>query len=233
MVRFLKKVGMIIMSVAMLAFSGCKNINNQTAEMAKKSLYEKYGCEFEVTHIGDRLNQSRAKLYANLKSNPDIKFTIYVGNDGTITDDYIVETKQYEYECEVKKLMKEKGVECNISSTFYGEESTQEEDKDISITEYIEKYEVQEVFSYMIFEVESYSEEAVKDVLSNVGEIYGVKEVIGGYVFDNESYQMCNELFYEDPNVGATVIERKKPEISTGIVIENGMCTRYDTKQLK
>ena len=89
--RFLILILMVV--IIMNAFSlltGCSVFEADTATSVKKKLNEKYGIEFDVTAMGDRINTGTATLYCFPKDNDNVHFTvIYDYSNKSITDDYL------------------------------------------------------------------------------------------------------------------------------------------------
>ena len=105
--------------------TGCSVFEADTATSVKKKLNEKYGIEFDVTAMGDRINTGTATLYCFPKDNDNVHFTvIYDYSNKSITDDYLARKSAVEIDKELMDISTESTVDFASLTAFYDADYT-------------------------------------------------------------------------------------------------------------
>lgn len=96
---------------AFALLTGCSVFEADTATTVKKKLNEKYGLNFVVTAMGDRINTGSATLYCHPEDNENIRFSaVYNYSTQSITDDYLPRKYAVELENEIAGFSESLGV---------------------------------------------------------------------------------------------------------------------------
>ena len=183
-----------------------ENTNN-TVETAKKLLGQKYGLDFEVLAIGNRLDRETADLIVVAEDDPDRCFKAVVNNDiPKCSDNYVRRCVGIRLRDELVGMLKENGAEAYCIVKLLSEDDSDETDTEISIEEYFERYQVSGMLIYMMApssqEGGSPTPQTIKAACDALHDRYRVTVTLWCYYIIGD-YEKCKQGFLRNPDVGA------------------------------
>ena len=193
----MKKLLKISLLITLILFiSGCSNLINQMSiEKVCKALEEKYGEEFEVTKLGDRINTGHTKFQMNPVNNKEIVFEATMDNDdGVVVDSYVRASAANKVEKELKNLLEKVDIKTELIISIYCKDTKKEKNTNLSLRDLVEKYDCEIVFIDFPLSESVYCEEKVNEIMRMLEEfknVYGIN--INGYLYiiPNETYDKC------------------------------------------
>ena len=189
----LLKISLLITLI--LFISGCSNLINQMSiEKVCKALEEKYGEEFEVTKLGDRINTGHTKFQMNPVNNKEIVFEAKMDNEnGEIVDSYVEACIANRTEKELKNTLEEINIKTELIITFFcnlGEEKN----INLSLRDLVEIYACEKIFIDLPLNENDYSEKKVNEIMGLLEQFRNTYDVnIYGYLYyiPNDIYNKC------------------------------------------
>lgn len=221
-IKFLKKVGLIIMAAALITMSACSKINKDTANEVCSYLEGQYGCKFVASQIGDRLNKSTAKLYVYPESNSEIVFTAVIDTNGNIREDYVAHLVLYTIETSIHDAFNSNGMKCSVNAVIT-EDDIHEENPNITVQEFVDKNNIDSIFVRIVIDEATLDASGIVKALEDASKNCGVTLAVSAYILSSDSYQQCKSDFVTYPSVGATQIESYNPVSTFSTVVTNGV----------
>ena len=214
----------ILFPLLVLLNSCVGRFSPSTTSKVEKTLEERYGVEFETTHIGDRIGTEHAKVYLYQKDNPRIQVTAYLSDDGTVTSDYVEQVVAADIEERFEQVLASHRIASKAKAVFTGYSPT-EEDFGSDINDVMKKYGIDSLYVKMIFNKETDSgkfEDAIIPALEDASSIYDFAITAHMFVFEEEQFWKCKEEMEEFPNLSVTMIEDCGPIFKAYDTIESG-----------
>lgn len=217
------KAVIIIMSI-LTSFSAiaCTNINIDTAKKVCAALEEKYGEEFEATHIGGRsMGDPTAKLYVHPKNNESLVFTVITDPSGKVDDDYSVRLVMNEVEKELVGCMNDVGIICVVNAivTVNGIDET---NRQISPNEFVKKHQIDSVLVTIALNEQGLNADKTYEALQEFSLKYNFDMSTYVFVYDAENYALCSNAFKTSPHIGVTGMKSYDPKSWFSTVLSNG-----------
>lgn len=210
------------MAVALVPMSACAKINKGTANEVCSYLESQYGCKFVASQIGDRWNNSTAKLYVYPDYNSEIVFTARIDTDGNITEDYVNHLVLYTIETAIQDSFSDNGMKCSANAVITGDD-IYESDANITVQEFVTKYNIDSVFVRIVIDDAIIDTSSVINALEDASKNCGADLAVSAYILDSDSYQQCKNDFVTYPSVGATRIKSYNPISTFSTVVTNGV----------
>jgi hypothetical protein len=117
---FMKKIGIgVLIMVALLGMlPGCSALNDTQANKVTSALEQRYGKEFSVAKIGDRLMKASATTYCYAADQPDMWFEATLLQDGEVTDNYSERRIERQAEDELATALLAQGIRGEAHATI-------------------------------------------------------------------------------------------------------------------
>lgn len=222
MKNHLRKAAAILMALlTTITMSACSKINSETAADVREALEAKYGKAFEVTHIGNRLNNSTATAFAHPVDQSEIVFTATIDHDGNVVDDYANHIVLNTIEKELVHAFQANGIASAVNAVVT-EDDVIETDTDISPNAFASKNGIDAILVRVILDGPEVSARSVIDSLEEAAASYEFSLVVSLYVMPHEAFVTCEKDFQTYPSVGATKIESYSPVFSSKLVLSDG-----------
>ena len=247
-----KLVEIVLFIIIILMIGGCSGMNYQEineiyekgkeivsdntadiAERAESGLAVKYQGEFKVIKVGNRINNETADVYVRPKDNSDIVFKARIGMENDeLSDNYIERLVGTKLSLELKTALCDKSVESLSFITFTSDSDADEDNTEISIKEYIEKYNVTSAFIYMIIDRKSLSDNAASELIDTLAKInseYGIETVVSGYVFADNYGTVADEL-KDNPDPTTAWLKKRYSVAQIGFAVKDGVSNTSQEK---
>ena len=226
--RFLVLIlmGVIIMNAFSL-LTGCSVFEADTATSVKKQLNEKYGIEFDVTAMGDRINTGSATLYCIPKGNDTVHFTvIYDYSKKTITDDYLARKNAVEIDEELKDISAESTVDFASLTAFYDADYTSLNGSENTF-DFIKKSGATELYIHLAVNADEITDEKsaqeMIDALETISRKYDSIDILAVTFFlKQDEYEKCVEELSKRTAVNDDWFKSYSPISSMNIKLEEG-----------
>jgi len=205
-----RKAGVILILLSLLNLIGCSAIDKDTATQITTALQEKYGEEFEVTSIGNRLgtaNNDSVTSYVHPKSNSSILFKATMDTKGKlISDNYIVRKIGNEIENIISTHFKNNSLNAQAIVYAYGADSSESVDTTIGLEEYIETYKPKIFIATIILEDSSdlNSASIIASYESIYKNLFGVGFQSDVKVISNKDYEEASLQLRKTTDVNET-----------------------------
>ena len=123
MKKIIKRLGVIVMAFMVAAnMAACIGLDQIQARQVEQALEARYGEEFKVTRIGNRLGSGEpdtAEAYCHPVANPDIVFSTRIDIDGNLLNNpYPSAVLEYQMEEYLMQSFEADGVEVQINGYF-------------------------------------------------------------------------------------------------------------------
>ncbi len=142
----IKVIGVIIMGLSLFSVMAC-SVDTGVTSKVESLLNEKYGEEFKSVKIGNRINTGTTTLYCSKADSEDRLFeVVYNSANDEIEDKYIQTMVNYDFADEFESEMAKYDVEVVCTVTSKSDDSSAETNVDVSLDEYIQKYNVRRFF---------------------------------------------------------------------------------------
>lgn len=190
-------IGVIIMN-AFTLLTGCSVFEVDTAKTVKKMLNEKYGLDFEVANMGNRINTGSVTLYCYPENDENIRFTaVYDYSSKELVDDYIPRVYARAVDDQISSLSSSAGIAFSSITTFIGANSDELiECKDTH--DFISKSNANKLYILIAANADDLStEENAQHILSSLETLsmeYGNIEILAGlFLYHSENYNRCSD----------------------------------------
>ncbi len=246
----MKKAGIflavIALTVSVVLMGGCSKMANDsfneaysfgkeivadnTKEVAEKTIKQlslKYGCDFTATDIGNRIDRESADLYLYPNYDETLTFKATFNTEtGEVSDNLIRRIVQKKYADALCESLGSFGLDASASVMFLSKSDFKENNLNISLEKYIEKYSVNSALIYMSVNKETVTEFVSKDLIESFKEIaheYGMDLVVYGFVF-SDNYNSISEEQEKEPDIVISWFKDNNPQNSFKFAIVNGEC---------
>ena len=123
MKKIIKRIGVIVMAFMVAAnMAACIGLDQIQAKQVEQALEARYGEEFKVTRIGNRLGSGEpdtVEAYCHPVANPDIVFRARIDIDGNLLNDpYPSAVLKYQMEEYLMQSFEADGMEVQINGYF-------------------------------------------------------------------------------------------------------------------
>lgn len=216
-----KMLIVLMMVITTVSMSACSTISKETASDICKALNEKYGEDFEVTQIGDRLNTAATTAYVHPVGDSSLIFTAKIDHSGNVVDDYVNNLVLNSIEKELVVQFGNSGIAV-AANAVVPEEDVFETDKSLDANAFVEKNEIESILVRVIIDHTSESGESVISALEAATAKYNFDLVISLYFMNHDSFVLCDRDFNTYPSVGATHIENYSPLFIAKTVMSKG-----------
>lgn len=239
MKNVLRKVVIIIMAAALsMSFTACmRYLDRNNAEEVAKLLGQKYGIEFEVQSIGNRLASDKADTvtaYCYPKNNAKVIFEAVMNVERElVSDDYPVRLLEVAAKEKIEAEFSGKGIEATVAVSVARLPIT-ENLLDANLTDIISANpELSLTFTTVLCESAD-ARETYDAVVALLEELYsGNPNMSLGtmiWKYSNDAYSKCSNEMNSIPDISKTVLEQYKPISKVNIAIVNGeINTTYET----
>lgn len=218
----LRKAVIILMAViTTISMSACSKINSETAADVCNALKAKYGEDFEVTQIGDRLNSSTATTYVHPVNNSDIVFTARIDRSGNVVDDYVNNIIMNSLEHDLVAKLSNSGF-ISVANAVVTEDDVIETDRNLDPNTFVKKNGLESVLVRVVFDYKNEDAETIISALEQATNKYEFDLVISAYFMNHDSFTQCENDFKTYPSVGATKIDSYSPLFSVKTVLSGG-----------
>lgn len=239
MKNVLRKVVIIIMAAALsMSFTACmRYLDRSNAEKVAKLLGQKYGIEFEVQSLRNRLASDKANTvtaYCYPKNNAKVIFEAVMNVERElVSDDYPVRLLEVAAKEKIEAEFSGKGIEATVAVSIACLPIT-ENLLDANLTDIISAYpELSLTFTTVLCEPAD-ARETYDAVVALLEELYsGNPNMSLGttiWKYSNDAYSKCSNEMNSIPDISKTVLEQYKPISKVNIAIVNGeINTTYET----
>lgn len=225
------KVGLFMM-ISLFQLFACSELSKKTAKTVTNYLEKKYGEEFIVTHIGDRLNNNTTKLYVKPAKNEMITFTAYIDAKDNIIEDYVNNIILSKVETEVQKLFSKSGIDCAVNLVITND-NIHETDRDLSIDEFMNKNNIDFLFMRLIIDNSTSNKQEITEILKQFKSLYPIDCKIDVYILPTDTFEECKTDFLSYPSVNSTRIKSYSPITNFQIMIEDGIKSELTNESLE
>lgn len=219
-------IGVIIMN-AFALLTGCSVFEADTAKTVEKLLNEKYGMDFVVTTMGDRINTGSVTLYCHPESNESIQFTaVYDYSSKTMTDDYLARRCAVELDKEIAAISSNSSVNF-VSLTAFYDAKYDTLNGDENVLEFIEDSGATELYIHLAINADNIESESdaqqVIDAITTVSNRYnGINILAVTFLLSQEQYEDCVTELSKRTSVNDDWFKSYSPVSSINIKVENG-----------
>lgn len=208
---------------AMISMNACSRINDNIAKEVCDALEIKYGEEFKVLKIGDRLNTNHTKLYVYPVDNEDIVFTAIIDRDTReVEDDYVVEKVNCQVEKEVNKAFELYDIKVFSSSYIIDKNEIITKSNNYTPRELYEDNAFDHYSIHLIIEGSKCDAIKIQEAIKKANLKIGVNLLIHIYVFDEENYYDCLQEFIDLPKVNSSIVNQHSPYSVFDVRIRDG-----------
>ena len=174
--------------------------NKTTANTVCGRLNAKYNEKFEAEYIGNRIDTNSATLYVHPKDTPKLMFKAVIDNDGNVTDDYVSNIIIYQIENDIVDEFSKIGIDCAVDGSIISDVS-EETDKSLSVNEFADKHNIEDIYFKIGFYDESISKEKMLLTFKNISQKYSSGLLINGYFLSTDKYLKCAKKFDGDNKI--------------------------------
>lgn len=195
----IKMVGVVLMGITVMNLFACTAVKTDVVEETKKQLQEKYNADFGITSIGNRINTGSATMYGYRIGNENELFEVVYSHETKNIEEYYVKSKiSYEIANDLRSLCNEKNINICGSVLLTCDESSSEVNVDMSIPEFLEKYNVSIIAIRVCLDTSSIDTnqcEMFLGALQQLSSKYTKKINVILYPMNEENYLTCsNEI---------------------------------------
>lgn len=231
--KFLIVLTVLIMEVNM---TSCININSGIKNTTISQLENKYNCNFEVTHIGNRLNYSTGTLF--LKDSDDIYFSAVTDSKTSLVeDDYIRQRVVFQFKSIILDRLAKNDINANISSVIMCKiDCSEERDKNITLQDFISKYKVDEISTYICIEESNLNEKNINlfyEILKEQSTKLGIAISCSIFNIATHSYNDCSKQMSLNPDINNTWFDQFSPISNAMFCVENSIIVPDEKKLSK
>lgn len=227
----LRKVVLIIMAAALsMSFTACmRNLDSNNAEEVANLLGQKYGIEFGVKSIGNRLASDKADTvtaYCYPKNNEKVIFEAVMNVDRElVSDDYPVRLMEIEAKEKIEAKFSEIGMAATVSVSIARLPNSANL-LDANLADVIsENPELSLTFTTVLCDSAD-SQKTYDVVIALLNELYSgnPKMSIGTTIwkYSNDAYTKCSDEMNSIPDISKTVLEQYNPISKVNVVLVEG-----------
>lgn len=233
-----RKAVLIIMAALSVNFSACvKELNNSNAQEIVDLLNQKYGIEFEVKSIGNRLASNKmdtVTAYCYPTENEKILFKAVMNIQRELVEDnYPVRVFEITAGEFIEEKFKANGIEAVVAVSA-ARLSTDIELLGTDVEDVIERYPDMSLTFTTILRDDADSKKVYETVVGILEELYsGTPEMSLGtmiWKYSAADYEECEKEVLSTPDISNTVLEQHKPISKVNLAIVKGELNKnYDT----
>ncbi len=201
-------------------------------DRAVEELNKKYGEEFKITKVGNRINTDSISMYACPKNNSDIVFTVSVNKqDKSVTDDYPERMVAVKLQNEIENNLILNGIEVSTNALLGYSRNTSCNDANILIEEFFKTYNVETVLLHTAINFDCIDSGTAKNLINAITEFsnkYDTEFVFDGYVI-NENYSKCRYEMKSLPEVTSTWFDEYNPCSTVSFYVNDGICSQNES----
>ena len=227
----LRKVVLVIMAAALsMSFTACmKNLDSNNAEEVAKLLGKKYGIEFEVKSIGNRLASDKADTvtaYCYPKNNAKVIFEAVMNVERElVSDDYPVRLLEIAAKEKIEAEFSEKSIEATVAVSI-ARLLSNENLFDANLADIIsENPELSLTFTTVLCDGAD-ARKTYDTVIALLEELYSgnPKMSIGTTIwkYSNDAYSKCSDEMNSIPDISKTVLEQYDPISRVNVALVEG-----------
>lgn len=243
MKKALRKVVLVIMAAALsISFTACmRNLDSNNAQEVTNLLNQKYGIEFEVKSIGNRLATDKADTvtaYCYPKDNEKVIFEAVINVDRElISDDYPIRLLEVAAKEKIEGKFSEKGINATVAvsiARLLGSDNL----LGVNLSDIIAEYpELSLTFTTVLCDGAD-SRETYDTVVGLLEELYSgnPKMSIGTTIwkYSSDTYANCSDEMNSIPDISKTALEQYEPISKVNVaIVEGKINTDYETFQNK
>lgn len=199
------------MAMSLLSLAGCNQINEDTSKKVVSLLEEKYGEQFVVVKIGNRLNTDTVTTYCHSEKRNDLMFTATMGNDGKIiTDDYISRIIGRELEDEIISKFSAEGIDVQPYASIYNPNGMPEK-ADVTLKNFVSQYHPEMFIVNMVLSDKLDAPESSEQLQSVMKELFTLVSVPLQFkvkVIPADMFEECREFMKDEPIYNETQIKQ-------------------------
>lgn len=172
-------------------------IQESTAETIEKTvelLSMKFGCDFEVVTIGNRLNKDTADVVLHPDFDDSLTFKAVINTKTSeCEDDFVDRAVGREYVGELTKDLEEKGLISSATAILYSDSTEKETDYHISAGDFADKYHLSKIHFYWMLDGSCVTQDTaflITEACKQLAEKYHCDVTVSGYVIGS-SFQKC------------------------------------------
>ncbi len=204
-----KRAGVCILAISLLASIGCTSLNhNQAAEIEEK-LHAKYGIDFTVTAIGDRIGTGSVKAYCSPSDDKSLVFEARMKNsDSSLFDTYVPRLIGREVEELIKKQFAEAGITVEVFAELSGVDYSVFGAKEIKLSDFLSDYEPTGFTSDIIMESSCAEDTGIGEKLVSI--YFGIYEQLNVkfaseiHLISDDEFEKCCEKLQKSPTLNDT-----------------------------
>ena len=227
----LRKVVLVIMAAALsMSFTACmKNLDSNNAEEVANLLGQKYGIEFEVKSIGNRLASDKADTvtaYCYPKNNAKVIFEAVMNVERElVSDDYPVRLLEIAAKEKIEAEFSEKSIEATVAVSI-ARLLSNENLFDANLADIIsENPELSLTFTTVLCDGAD-ARKTYDTVIALLEELYSgnPKMSIGTTIwkYSNDAYSKCSDEMNSIPDISKTVLEQYDPISRVNVALVEG-----------
>lgn len=227
----LRKVALVIMAAALsVSFTACmKKLDSNNAEEVANLLGQKYGIEFEVKSIGNRLASDKADTvtaYCYPKNNKQVIFEAVMNVERElVSDDYPVRLLEIAAKEKIEAEFSEKGIEATVAVSIARLPSS-ENLLDANLADIIsENPELSLTFTTVLCDGAE-ARKTYDTVIALLEELYSgnPKMSLGTTIwkYSNDAYSKCSDEMNSIPDISKTVLEQYDPVSRVNVALVEG-----------
>lgn len=231
----------ITLTVSIMIIGGCNSFNEvynfgkeiivgNTKEVEEKTIEQlslKYGCDFTATEIGNRIDRESADLYLYPNYDNTLTFKATLNTEtGEVSDNLIRRIVQKKFADTLCESLGNFEIDATASVLFLSESDFEENNLNISLEEYIQKYNVHSASIYMSVNKETVTEFVSNDLIEScrgIANEYGMDLVVYGFVY-SDNYNSISEEQEKEPDIVISWFKDNSPQNSFKFAIVNGEC---------
>ena len=192
----IKVIGVIIMGLSFFSVMAC-SVDTGVTSKVESLLNEKYGEEFKSVKIGNRLNTGTTTLYCcNINSEERLFEVVYNLDNADINDNYIKTMLNYDFADEFEAEMAKYDVDVACTVTSKSDDSSAETNVDMSLDEYIQKYNVKRLFVRAAVDETQINEQWCEDFIKGVIDLnnkYNTKINVIVFPMESGKFNECQK----------------------------------------
>lgn len=227
----LRKVVLVIMAAALsMSFTACmKNLDSNNAEEVANLLGQKYGIEFEVKSIGNRLASDKADTvtaYCYPKNNEKVIFEAVMNVERElVSDDYPVRLLEIAAKEKIEAEFSKNSIEATVAVSIARLPSN-EDLLDANLADIIsENPELSLTFTTVLCDGAD-ARETYDTVIALLEELYSgnPKMSLGTTIwkYSNDAYSKCSDEMNSIPDISKTVLEQYDPISRVNVALVEG-----------
>lgn len=210
-----------VQGIQELVSAGEKN----ATDTALEKLSMKYGTDFTVLKVGDRIDTESTTFYLCPKDREEPVFQAIVdGTTGEVTDNYVSRQVALEYNGMFEDLLRSKNITGTVSASFICDDDSKADDIETSVEDYFEVYHVKSAFLRVALDGSTLGKSAAADLIAVCRQAQtetGAQVAVSGAVI-GERYGDCAKDMKREPRVSATWFDAYSPAGTFRFAVTDG-----------